>query len=89
MRMEMESQRLARRARRADGDERAQFEQELQEKLNEIFDHKQALRAERAERLQEELNKALEQQNDRSQSRNEIIDRRLRELLGQRDKYDW
>ncbi len=89
MKMEMESQRLARRARRADGDERAQLEQELQEKLNEIFDRKQELRENRIEQLRESLNKALNQQNERDQSRNEIIDRRLRELLGQSDKYDW
>jgi len=89
MKMEMESQRLARRARRADGDERAQLEQELEEKLNEVFDRKQALREERVEKLREALNKALDQQNDRDQSRNEIIERRLRELLGQSGKYDW
>ena len=89
MKMEMESQRLARRARRADSDERAQLEQELEKKLNEIFDRKQALREERVEQLREALNKALDQQNDRDQNRNEIIDRRLRELLGQHDKYDW
>ncbi len=89
MKMEMESQRLARRARRADGDERAQLEQELQEKLNEIFDRKQELRENRIEQLRESLNKALDQQNERDQSRNEIIDRRLRELLGQHNKYDW
>ncbi len=89
MKMEMESQRLARSARRADGDERAQLEQELQEKLNEIFDRKQELRKNRIEELRESLNKALDQQNERDQSRNEIIDRRLRELLGQHNKYDW
>ena len=89
MKMEMESQRLARSARRADADERVQLEQELQEKLNEIFDRKQELRENRIEELRESLNKALDQQNDRDQSRNEIIDRRLRELLGQHNKYDW
>ena len=89
MKMEMESQRLARRARRADGDERAQLEQELEEKLNEIFDRKQELKENRIEQLREALDKALDQQNDRDQSRNEIIDRRLRELLGQSNKYDW
>jgi hypothetical protein len=89
MRMEMESQRLARRARRAEGDERAQLEQELQDQLNDIFDRKQVLREKRVEQLREALNKALDQQNDREQNRNEIVDRRLRELLGQHDRYDW
>ena len=87
--MEAESHQLARRARRADGDERAQLEQELEEKLNEIFDRKQALREKRVEKLREEMDKALDEQNDREQNRNEIITRRLRELLGQRDRYDW
>ncbi len=89
MKMEMESQRLARSARRADADERAQLEQELQEKLDEIFDRKQELREKRIEELRASLNKALDQQNERDQSRKEIIERRLRELLGQHNKYDW
>ena len=88
-RLEMESHQLARQVRRADDDERAQLEQELAEKLNEIFDRKQALREKRVEQLREAMNKALDEQNDREANRNEIIDRRLRELLGQRDRYDW
>jgi len=89
MKMEMESQRLARNARRADADERTQLEQELQEKLNEIFDRKQELREKHIEELRASLNKVLDQQSERDQSRKEIIERRLRELLGQHNKYDW
>jgi len=89
MKMEMESQRLAQQARRAEGAERTRLEQELEEKLNELFDRKQALREERIERLRASMNQALDEQNERTQARSEIIDRRLRELLGQHDKYDW
>jgi hypothetical protein len=89
MKMEMESQRLAQQARRAEGAERTRLEQELEDKLTEIFDRKQALREERIERLRESMNDALEEHNNRNQARSEIVDRRLRELLGQRDKYDW
>ena len=89
MQMEMESRRLAQRARRAEGEERTRLEDELAEKLQEIFDRKQALREEQIDRLREELDEALDKHNDRSGNRNEIIDRRMRQLLGKEDKYDW
>lgn len=88
-RMDAASRRLAREARRAEGAERDRLEQELQEKLNEIFEKKQALRAERIERLRSELEEAEAEQAERQELRQEIIDRRLKELLGERDKYDW
>ncbi|MFQ5570144.1 MAG: hypothetical protein ACE5G0_10755 [Rhodothermales bacterium] len=87
--MEMETRRLARQARRAEGEERARLEQELEEKLNEIFDRKQALREQHIEKLREQMNEALDKNNERQQNKSEIVERRLRELLGKEDKYDW
>lgn len=89
MRMETESQRLARRARRAEGQEKADLERELEEQLNEIFDRKQALQEERIERLRDEMDKALDRHNERDQHREEIVERRLRQLLGREDRLDW
>ena len=89
MRMEMESRRLAQQARRAEGAERTRLEAELEEKLQEIFDRKQALREERIDHLRDEMNEALDAHNERSQNRNEIIERRLNQLLGKTTKYDW
>jgi hypothetical protein len=89
MRMETESQRLARRARRAEGQEKADLERELEEQLNEIFDRKQALQEERIDRLRDEMDKALDRHNERDQHREEIIERRLRQLLGRQDRLDW
>ena len=87
--MEMESRRLAQRARRAEGEERTRLEAELEEKLREIFDRKQQLREEHIEHLREELDEALEKHNARTQDRQEIIDRRLNQLLGKSTRYDW
>ena len=85
----MESRRLAQRARRAEGEERARLEGELEEKLNEIFERKQALREERIDRLRGDLDELLDAHNERDQNRREIIERRLNELLGKTSKYDW
>jgi hypothetical protein len=87
--MEMESRRLAQRARRAEGEERARLETELEEQLQDIFDRKQAMREEQIDRLREELDKALDAHNERSGHQSEIIERRMRQLLGREDKYDW
>lgn len=89
MRMEMESRRLAQRARRAEGEERTRLESELEEKLQEIFARKQALREEQIDQLREEMNEALDKHNERSQNRQEIIERRLNQLLGKSTRYDW
>lgn len=88
-RMDMESRRLARQVRNAEGAERERLEGELEELLAEIFEKKQALRAQRIERLQDELDKLETDQRQRTSARQEIIERRLRELLGERDVYDW
>ena len=89
MRMEMESRRLAQQARRAEGEERTRLEAELDEKLQEIFDRKQALREEQIDKLREEMNEALDKHNEREQNRREIIERRLNQLLGKSSRYDW
>ena len=89
MQMERESRRLAQRARRAEGEERARLEGELEEKLQEVFDRKQALHEERIDQLRGDLDEHLDKHNERSQNRKEIIERRMRQLLGKEDKYDW
>ena len=89
MKLEMESRRLAQRARRAEGEERTRLEGELEEKLQEIFDRKQALQEERIDGLRGDLDDLLDKHNERSQNQREIIERRLRNLLGKEGKYDW
>lgn len=88
-RMEAESRRMARAASEAEGTERERLERELRDHLAQIFDRKQALREREAERLREQTSKLLEEQRRREQAREDIIDRRLRQLLGERDVYDW
>ncbi len=89
MKLEMESRRLAQQARRAEGEERARLEGELEEKLLEIFERKQALQEERIDRLRGDLDELLDKHNERDQNRAEIIERRMNELLGKTSKYDW
>jgi hypothetical protein len=86
---ERESRALARRAREADGTERARLEGELRDALERTFDLRQQARRDRAERLQEEAAEIREETSEREAARREIIERRQRELLGERDALDW
>ncbi|MDX1547083.1 MAG: hypothetical protein R3247_08855 [Rhodothermales bacterium] len=88
-RMESESRRMARAVTEAEGAERERLERELRDHLAQIFDRKQELRERDAERLREQTTTLVEEQRRREQAREEIIDRRLRQLLGERDVYDW
>ena len=87
--MEREASRLAREARRADDDEREKLEAELQKKLEAIFERKMELREKRVEALEESLEEARTRLEERRKAREEIIRRRLRELLGEDDLYEW
>ncbi|WP_457651172.1 hypothetical protein [Rhodocaloribacter sp.] len=87
--MEREASRLAREARRAEGDEREKLEAELQEKLEAIFERKMELREKRVEKLEEALEEARTRLEERRKAREEIIQRRLRDLLGEEDLYEW
>lgn len=87
--LERASRRLAREVRRADGDERGELEQQLNEKLAEIFDKKMEMRRDRIERLESLLEKERSVVEERSQARDEIIDHRFDELLGEADALDW
>ncbi len=87
--MDMESRRLARQVREAEGAERELLEQELRTRLDEIFERKQALRAEHVEQLRRQLEAVQTEHGERQEAKREIIERRLKKLLGQDDKYDW
>lgn len=88
-RMDAESRQLARKVRQAEGAEREQFQQELEDMLNEIYERKLALRQQRLETLEQELEAQQDQIETREQARQEIIERRMQELLGERDMLDW
>jgi hypothetical protein len=88
--MDMESRRLAMKVKQAEDDaERARLESELQTLLADIFERKESLREERIEALRSQIDEATAARQDRLQNRQEIIERRMKELLGERDKYDW
>ncbi|GIV59495.1 MAG: hypothetical protein KatS3mg043_0584 [Rhodothermaceae bacterium] len=89
MRLEREARQLARELRRAEGAERKRREDELRKKLEAIFERKMQLSQERLDALQEELEEARERLEARRRARSEIIERRLKELLGERDLYAW
>ncbi|RMF61767.1 MAG: hypothetical protein D6746_05070, partial [Bacteroidetes bacterium] len=89
IRMEREAERMARALRRAEGEDRKRQEEALRQKLEEIFERKMQLSEERLNELQEALKEARKQLEARRRARSEIIERRLKELLGERDLFAW
>jgi hypothetical protein len=87
--LEKQSREIAREARRAEGQERADLEADLRAKLNEIFDKKTELRREHVEKLDENLEEERETLQKREESREQMIDRRQRMLMGEGDALDW
>lgn len=89
MEQEAETQRLARRVREAEGAERERLEAELRTALDDLFEAKMALRAERIDELEAELTERREQYEARRAEQDAIVERRLRDLLGEDDVLDW
>ena len=87
--LERESRELARRAREAEGTGRSELEDELRQKLEEIFDAKMELRRERIERFEERLRAERESYQRRDDARESMIERRLRDLMGEDDALEW
>ena len=87
--MERRSRDLARQIRAADDADRPALEAELDALLAEIFDAKQALRAEHMAEMEKRLAELRDEQRQRTQQRREIIERRKRELLGEGDPLRW
>lgn len=87
--LEMETRRLAREARRAEGEDRRRLEQELRTKLDELLTLRLETERERVQRLEEQAGEHRQRLERRLQSREEILERRFRELLGDDDLLDW
>lgn len=87
--LERESRETARKARRAEGTERAELESELRRQLDEIFDKKLELREARVGKLQEKLAEQRDKLDRRRAAREDMIERRLRTLMGEDDILDW
>jgi hypothetical protein len=87
--LERKSRDLARDVRKAEGADKEQLEQELDDVLKEIFDRKQELRKERIEKLEERLEKSRQRYETRMSERERIIENRKNELLGEPDYLEW
>ena len=87
--MEWESRQLARKIRQADPSDQEEFEEELRQKLHEIFNRKMELRQERIERLEEQIERQRSEFDERTRERSAIVERRLNQLLGRDDGLGW
>lgn len=88
-RMEHEARTLARKARRAEGDEKAGLEKELDAKLNAIFDLKLEKQEKAIQRAEERVERLKERRKKRLEARDEIIQDRKEELVGRERYMEW
>jgi hypothetical protein len=88
MKQEVEARKLSNQILEAEGAERRDLEQQLEDKLNKIFDMKLETRKKQVEKLQKRLEKQQAELRERENSRSDIVQRRKEELLGD-DKLDW
>ena len=89
MRMERDAHDLARRARQAEGDDLEDIEGQLDRKLADIFDYKNAKQKKAVERAEERLAEMRERQEKRASARDQIIEQRKQRLLGHENYMDW
>ena len=89
MQMEMEIRRLAQQIKGASGTEKESLKRDLKNKLADLFAKKEAQRQEKIERLENELREEREMSNTRNRNKNQIIERRMNELLEEKDVLDW
>ena len=87
--MERESRDLARKARAADGNERAELEKQLEDRLNEIFDYKLEHQKRALEKIEKRAARMRDQQAERESARDQIIEDRRNELLGESRYLEW
>ena len=87
--MERDARKLARKARTAEDVEEAQFEEDLNQKLSQIFDYKNGKRLDAIEATERQLDEMRERQGKRESSRDEIIEQRKQELLGEESYLEW
>ncbi|MDX1947992.1 MAG: hypothetical protein SFU86_21515 [Pirellulaceae bacterium] len=82
MKLERETQELARKYREAKAEDREKLKTELGVKINQHFDSRQKRRELQLTRLEVELKRLREAIASRNQSRDEVIKKRLGELIG-------
>jgi hypothetical protein len=88
MKMDMKSRELAMKIRTSNGDT-AEMKAELNQLLEDVFQKKQEANQQRIDDMRAELQKLEQRLEERRASQKEIIAKRKKELLGERDKYDW
>lgn len=88
-RMEREAMELARRARELEGRERQAAERELKTLLDDAFDARMEARREHLADERERLDERRRELDERARRKAEVVERRMSELLGERDLLDW
>ena len=89
-RMEQETGQLAQHYRNAKStEEKEKIKKEISERLEKLFDLREAQKAAEIKRMEEELSKQKEKAKNRKENRAKIIEQHQRELLGENDDLKW
>ena len=89
-RMEQETGQLAMHYRNTkNAEEKEKIKKEIRERLEKLFDLREAQKAAEIKRMEEELAKLKEKAKTRKDNRDKIIEQHQKELLGENDDMKW
>ena len=80
--LEIDVELLALKCKQAGDNEKQKIKNELNAKLSDLFEIKEAKKQEEIKRLEKRLQELKESLQERKQNKNEIVNRRMQELLG-------
>ena len=89
IKLEQQSQELARRQRQAEGQEKEELGEKLRKTLTEVFELKVQTQGKQVQRLKRQLEKLRGQLEKRERNREAIIEKRFTQLTGQEEELSW
>ncbi|MBI5209041.1 MAG: hypothetical protein HY927_03615 [Elusimicrobia bacterium] len=89
MRLELGIRRAAQELRKADGERKAALKKDLQKSLSEQFDAKLELQVKRLQKMKDELSTLEGRIAKRRGLKDEIVKKRLAELSGESESWEW
>lgn len=89
MELEIQSQALGIQYEKADAAQKAKFKSDLQAKLSQLFDMKEAEQKEEVQNLEKRVAELKEKLDVRQKNKSQIIERKMQDYLGEEDYLEW
>ena len=87
--LEQQSQELAKRYQKAQGQDKEELDEKLRDTLTEAFELKVQAQGKQVQHLEKQLDRLRKQLEKREQSREAMIQKRFSQLTGQEDELSW